>query len=127
MADSELKLPGNFEAGRVYMVKGETLIAWRDALLADRVVAGDGIQESGTPQGRIFKAKGGSASLYHVINRLNVGMDGHVIMAEGDQYTMLFENGLLKWSWDSTGSDPEPAVPAGTPTVYSVNLTEVCA
>ena len=62
MADSELKLPGDFEAGKVYRLKGSTLIAWRAALLADRIIAGENLQEIGTPQGRILKAKPGGGS-----------------------------------------------------------------
>lgn len=127
MADSKLKLPGNFEAGKTYLVKGETLIAWRDALLADRVIAGEGLQESGTPQGRVLKANAGGPSLYHVINHHNVGTTGNVIMATVGQSTMLFENGRLKWTWESTSPDPEPEVPSGTPTFYSVYLIEACA
>lgn len=125
MADSELKLPGDFEAGKKYLVSGETLIAWRDALIADRVLAGEGMQESGTPQGRIFKGgASGGATLYHKINRLSVNSDGAVVLGESEYWSMMFEKGLLKWIWDSAEStDPEPTVPEGTPTFYSVNLT----
>jgi hypothetical protein len=55
-ADSQLKLPGNFEAGKSYWISGETMIAWRKALLADRVLPGPGIKESQTPMGRTFTA-----------------------------------------------------------------------
>ena len=65
------------------------------------------------------------ASLYHVINRLLVDMDGNVLIAEPDLYTMCFHNGILIWTWDSTSGEPEPELPpdVGT-TFYSVNLTE---
>jgi hypothetical protein len=61
MADSQLKLPGNFQAGQKYLLDGATLKAWQDALRADRVIPGAGLTEQGTPQGRIFKAAISSA------------------------------------------------------------------
>jgi hypothetical protein len=54
MADSFLKLPGKFEKGKSYILTGETLLAWQAALLADRVIPGPGLKESGTAKGRIF-------------------------------------------------------------------------
>jgi hypothetical protein len=62
MADSELKLPGNFQAGKKYLIDGGILKAWQTALKADRVIAGPGLNEQGSPQGRIFKAQGGGKS-----------------------------------------------------------------
>jgi hypothetical protein len=63
MADSELKLPGPFDEGKSYTLKGSTLNDMRRALLADRVVAGAGLLESGTPQGRILKVRGAGKHL----------------------------------------------------------------
>lgn len=54
--NSKLELPGKFESGRRYLISGDTLLAWKKALMEDRAVAGPGIQVSGTPQGRIFTA-----------------------------------------------------------------------
>lgn len=61
MAASKLVLPGNFQAGKTYLLNGETLLAWRKALIADRVVPGPGMKEQGTPQGRVLTstAQGG--------------------------------------------------------------------
>lgn len=62
---SKLELPGEFEDTKSYVLKGSTLKAWRKNLLADRVVAGVGITESVTPDGRFFSvstARRGSAA-----------------------------------------------------------------
>ena len=59
MADSKLVLPGDFDAGKTYLLKGETLLAWRKALLADRAIPGPGLTETGTPGGRLISAKPG--------------------------------------------------------------------
>lgn len=57
MADNaKLTLPGHFQKGKKYLIPGEILIAWRDALQGDRVIAGPGIKESQGPGGRIFTA-----------------------------------------------------------------------
>ncbi len=52
---AKLDLPGDFQPGKTYLLKGETLVAWRKALVADRVVAGPRIRETGTPGGRIWE------------------------------------------------------------------------
>lgn len=57
-ADSKLLLPGDFQAGKTYLIKGDTLLAWRNALLADRVVPGPDQQETQTPQGRTISGGG---------------------------------------------------------------------
>ena len=57
MANSNLILPGDFDPAKTYWLKGETLIAWKKALIADRVIAGPNLAEFATPQGRIFEAK----------------------------------------------------------------------
>lgn len=55
MADNaKLILPGEFDPAKRYLVKGSVLLAWQKSLTADRVIAGEGIQESQSPQGRIF-------------------------------------------------------------------------
>lgn len=54
MPASNLNLPGDFEAGKSYLVKAETLLAWRRALIEDRAIPGDGLAETQTPQGRII-------------------------------------------------------------------------
>lgn len=56
MADSKLTLPGDFQAGKAYLLKGDTLLAWRKALLKDRVIPGPGLLESATPAGRLLTA-----------------------------------------------------------------------
>lgn len=69
MADSILRLPGDFQPGKLHLIKGDTLLAWRKALLADRALPGPGLLENQTPQGRIFTAvpapAGGSLSPFH--------------------------------------------------------------
>lgn len=87
MAD-QLRLPGDFEAGKTYLLAGETLIAWRNALLADRVIAGDGLVESGGgPQGRIFKATAqggaGGAAAAGAFSRVYVDGDGNTMLQGG--------------------------------------------
>jgi hypothetical protein len=63
-ADSKLDLPGDFQAGKTYLIKGDTLLAWRKALLADRVVPGPDQTETQTPQGRtISGGKGGAVAV----------------------------------------------------------------
>lgn len=52
MADSQLILPGDFQAGKTYFLRGETLLAWRKALIADRALPGEGLKETATPIGR---------------------------------------------------------------------------
>ena len=49
MADSKLKLPGDFQAGKVYVLEGKTLIAWREALISDRALPGTGLREHAIP------------------------------------------------------------------------------
>lgn len=89
MADqSKLTLPGDFEAGKTYLLAGETLIAWRKALLADRVVAGDGLVESGGgPTGRIFKATaqggGGAGAAAGAFSRVYTDGDGNTMLQGG--------------------------------------------
>lgn len=61
-ADSKLVLQGDFEAAKTYMLKGSTLIAWKTALTADRVIPGPNLKETATPQGRIFTAQAGGAA-----------------------------------------------------------------
>jgi hypothetical protein len=56
MADSKLVLPGDFQAGKSYLLKGETLSAWRKALERDRALPGPGLRETGTPMGRVLTA-----------------------------------------------------------------------
>jgi hypothetical protein len=58
-ADTKLELPGSFEKGKTYLLTGETLLAWREALLKDRAIPGPGITETQTEQGRLFTAAGG--------------------------------------------------------------------
>lgn len=58
--DSKLTLPGDFQAGKTYLIKGETLLAWQKALVADRVVPGPGQTETQTPQGRTISGGKGA-------------------------------------------------------------------
>jgi hypothetical protein len=63
MADNNPpRLPGNFLPGKKYLVSGDTLLAWRRDLMADRAIAGPGITESQTPQGRIFQVQTGNGA-----------------------------------------------------------------
>lgn len=57
MADSTLKLPGKFEKGKNYLVSGETMLAWKSALIADRLLPGLGLRENPTPTGRILSVQ----------------------------------------------------------------------
>jgi len=55
MADNaQLNLPGKFEKGKKYLLSGETLSAWQRALKEDRAIAGPGLKENQSPQGRTF-------------------------------------------------------------------------
>jgi hypothetical protein len=54
-ADSELKLPGNFQPGKAGLQRHDLMDAWRKALVADRAIPGPGISESQTAQGRIMR------------------------------------------------------------------------
>lgn len=50
-----MKLPGEFVADKAYLLSGATLNAWREALMADRIIAGPGLKESsGGKTGRIL-------------------------------------------------------------------------
>jgi hypothetical protein len=55
MADLEAK----FEAGRSYLVAGQLLNDILRELRLSRIVAGDGIEETAGPTGRVFRALGG--------------------------------------------------------------------
>lgn len=54
-----LELAGNFDANRVYLVKGATLKAWQEALKKNQIICGSGITETGTPLGRVISAAAG--------------------------------------------------------------------
>jgi hypothetical protein len=54
MANPNFKLPGDFQAGKRYWMKGETLLAWQKTLRADRIIAGSRLQEFATNEGRIL-------------------------------------------------------------------------
>lgn len=54
MANPNFKLPGDFEAGKRYWLKGETLRAWQKMLRADRIIAGTQLKEFATNEGRIL-------------------------------------------------------------------------
>lgn len=63
MADNNPpRLPGNFQPGKTYLLSGDTLLAWQRHLMADRAIAGPGITESQTPQGRIFQVESTSSA-----------------------------------------------------------------
>lgn len=79
MADSALKLPGKFEAGKKYLIDGTTLKAWQAALLADRIIPGAGLTETGTPQGRILKAGPGGGGTFAHPFRITVGTEGYQV------------------------------------------------
>lgn len=55
MADNKLDLPGDFQAGKRYVLKGETLIDWKKQIEADRALPGPGLKESDTGVGRMFR------------------------------------------------------------------------
>lgn len=109
MADSLLKLPGNFDPGKTYLLEGATLIAWREALLRDRIIAGTGIREIPTPGGRILKASIGTdvvAEFYTLIR----DEDGHLYLQTGtvagvgvDQTALkVFHNDAVSPYWLGT-------------------------
>lgn len=86
--DSKLTLPGDFQAAKTYLIKGETLLAWQKALVADRVVPGPGQTETQTPQGRtISGGKGGTtapvAVQYGAFWGLYKNADGHTFLQGG--------------------------------------------
>lgn len=58
---SILTLPGDFDPGKNYLVRGKTLIDWREALVKDRVIAGPNLREMQTDLGRIFSAQAGES------------------------------------------------------------------
>lgn len=62
MANSMLKLTGKFESGKKYLLDGALLKAWQDALLADRIIPGQGLTETGTPLGRILNSGPGGGT-----------------------------------------------------------------
>lgn len=80
-----MKLPGNFEVGKRYLLQGETLIAWRDAILADRIIAGPGIQETSAGKaGRILRAAPGTAAAAPIGAFYGlVTADGHTYLQGG--------------------------------------------
>lgn len=116
MADeSKLVLPGDFEAGKSYLIRGEHMLAWRKALLADRVVAGAGLVESGSPNGRIFKAIAGAG-------------DG----ATNNAFFRVYQNDGKWWlqggqvaSYESRVSDIELATVGSEPVDGSVHWLEI--
>lgn len=82
-----MKLPGDFQAGRNYLMSGETLIAWRDALLADRIIAGTGLKEmSAGKLGRILTAEPGTGVAAAAPTGAFYGLyvaDGHTYLQGG--------------------------------------------
>jgi hypothetical protein len=55
MADNKLDLPGDFQAGKRYLIKGETMLDWKKQIEADRALPGAGLKETDTGLGRMFK------------------------------------------------------------------------
>jgi hypothetical protein len=82
MADSELKLPGDFDPSKTYWLKGETLMKWREALIRDRIIAGTGIKETPTPTGRILKASIAQAITAEFYSQIR-NEDGHIFLQTG--------------------------------------------
>ena len=89
-ADSKLILPGDFQAGKTYLIKGDTLLEWRKALLADRIVPGPDQTETQTPQGRaISGGKGGGTATSPIPLRTGAfyglyQIDGHTFFQCGN-------------------------------------------
>lgn len=86
---SKLKLPGNFSPGKTYLIKGETLIAWREALLADRIIPGAGLAESTGPGGRTLRVTvkpGGATGVPGAFSRVYTNEDGHTMLQGGMVY-----------------------------------------
>ena len=102
----DFTLPGTFEAGKTYIVKGATAVAWQKALKADRVIAGSGIRESETTGGRIFSTSASGVNL----DLLIAGADVTGTLAGGEpgpdsstSFLLKFRNGRLTEASFSTG------------------------
>jgi hypothetical protein len=84
-----MKLPGTFEKDKTYLMSGATLIAWRDALLADRITAGPGLKETSAGKaGRILAldgklGPGGTVELVGAFYRLFTNDAGHTLLQGG--------------------------------------------
>lgn len=110
-AISPLVLPGDFEPGRSYLVKGATLIAWRKALQADRALVGPGLKEETTAKGRIFSALAlaGAAATGTNANIEIPGTAGMTPRVDGyiaESVTFYIRNGSLVAINDPPEGDP---------------------
>lgn len=53
---ADLRLPGEFLPHKTYLLSGKTLMAWRDALVADRILPGRNLTLADSPRGRVLHA-----------------------------------------------------------------------
>lgn len=108
MPASILKLPGDFQAGKTYWIKGETALAWRKAFIADRALPGTGLAETQTPQGRILSLE-------------NIGIAGGAA-AGGGAFCNIYE---LEGQWMLTGGTVTGG--EGNETIPDIDLGEIGA
>jgi hypothetical protein len=128
----DLKLPGEFQAGKTYLLKGETLLAWRRALLADRILPGPGLQETTTPQGRILRTNATAATPPHpfqitteadgsdLLLRVRFGAATTQVLLDGNLQTELYELDLFHRHTPATyllGDPYHPDGPIGSTTL----------
>lgn len=82
-AGSKLVLPGDFEAGKSYLLAGATLLAWRKALVADRVIPGPNLLENQGPDGRIFTAAAGVKAGWRILHFSGCMWTGRITCCKG--------------------------------------------
>lgn len=100
-------LPGDFEAGKNYLVSGKTLLAWRKALLADRVLPGANLTETQGPDGRVFKAAAGGDGGVGNPAFFRLFVDGTNHMLQGGQVSGGTGNEVLEdIAIGTVGSEP---------------------
>lgn len=108
MAASQLKLPGDFEAGKTYWLKGETINAWRRALLADRAIAGPNLSEFQTPMGRILHANlPGGINANIKVEAVIEGSDGFERKPANDFYLVVRNGSII----EKTATEPTDTPP----------------
>lgn len=115
-ANSKLKLPGDFQEGKKYLLDGKTLIAWRKALEEDRIVPGKGLKESQAGAGGrilVATAEGGGGISSNAFWRTYSDDDFHWI--QGGQVT----------GWDSPVEDIKIGDVGDEPVDGSVHWLEV--
>ncbi len=113
--ENALQLPGPFTPDVSYLLKGATLNAARTALQRDRAIAGTGLLETGTPQGRILSLDPSATGLNFYLKTVafgwgTVNISGYDVMVASyipDLWHLIkFTNGRAVEWWDGPGSPP---------------------